>query len=96
MVHPDTTKYQHVLTATAEGRCAASRSLANGLQGKKVPVTPSCKAGLTKCYNPMTQVYLLWIYYLLEIAQKVVNGDPSIGSFFLTRDDSGTLEVEGS
>lgn len=44
----------------------------------------------------MTQVYLLWIYYLLEIAQKVVNGDPSIGSFFLTRDDSGTLEVEGS
>lgn len=36
------------------------------------------------------------IQYLLEIAQQVVNGDPSIGSFFLTTDDSGTLEVEGS
>lgn len=38
----------------------------------------------------------LLIQYLLEIAQQVVNGDPSIGSFFLTTDDSGTLEVEGS
>ena len=36
------------------------------------------------------------IQYLLEIAQQVVNGDPSIGSFFLTTDDSGALEVEGS
>lgn len=36
------------------------------------------------------------IQYLLEIAQQVVNGDPSIGSFFLTTDDSGTLEVEGT
>lgn len=39
---------------------------------------------------------LLLIQYLLEIAQQVVNGDPSIGSFFLTTDDSGTLEAEGS
>lgn len=61
-----------------------------------MPVTLSCKAGLTKCCKPMIQMYLLQIYYLLEIAQKVVNGDPSIGSFFLTSDDSGTLEVEGS
>lgn len=36
------------------------------------------------------------IQYLLEIAQQVVNGDPPVGSFFLTTDDSGTLEVEGS
>ena len=36
------------------------------------------------------------VQYLLEIAQQVVNGDPPIGSFFLTTDDSGTLEVEGS
>lgn len=36
------------------------------------------------------------VQYLLEITQQVVNGDPSIGSFFLTTDDSGTLEVEGS
>jgi len=36
------------------------------------------------------------IQYLLEISQQVVNRNPSIGSFFLTADDSGTLEVEGS
>lgn len=39
---------------------------------------------------------LTLIRYLLEIAQQVVNGDPSISSFFLSTDDSGTLEVEGS
>lgn len=36
------------------------------------------------------------IQYLLEITKQVVNGDPSIGSFFLTADDSGALEIEGS
>lgn len=59
VVHPDTTKHQEVLTAAAEAKCAVSWSLEKGLQGKIGPVTPSCKAGLTKCCKPMIQMCLL-------------------------------------
>lgn len=62
-----------------------------------MPATPSWQGMIYKVLQANdSNMDLLWIHYLLETAQQVVNGDPSIGSFFLTTDDSGTLEVEGS
>lgn len=52
------------------------------------------KQGMIRLHGTISSLGQSDIRYLLETAQEIINGDPTIGAFFLATENSGIPETE--